>query len=101
MGTELEDKVRTAKNAWYAAKYGRELAPLPDDWEEVKVDVMYQVVLAKFTQHLGLRDLLLATGDAILIEHTRQDSFWADGGDGTGENWLGKILMVVRDELRQ
>lgn len=98
-GTELEEKVRTAKNAWYAAKYGRELAPLPYDWEEIKVDVMYHVVLAKFTQHPDLRKLLLDTGDAILIAHTRKDAFWADGGDGAGKNWLGKILMLVREEL--
>jgi len=99
-GTELEEKVRNAKNAWYAAKFGRELGPLPEDWEKIKVDIMYEVVLAKFTQHPDLRKLLLDTGDAVLIEHTRQDSFWADGGDGTGENWLGKILMMVREDLR-
>jgi len=87
------------KKLMYAAEYGRELAPLPDDWDEVKLDVMYRVVLAKFTQHPDLRQLLMNTGDSILIEHTRQDAFWADGGDGSGENWLGKILMLVRGEL--
>ena len=99
-GTELEEKVRNAKNAFYAAKFGRELGPLPDDWENIKVDIMCEVVLAKFTQHPDLRKLLLDTDDAILIEHTRKDSFWGDGGDGTGENWLGKILMMVREDLR-
>lgn len=98
-GTELEEKVRNAKNAWYAAKFGRELGPLPDNWENKKVDIMYDVVMAKFTQHPDLRKLLLDTGDAVLIEHTRQDSFWADSGNGTGENWLGKILMMVREDL--
>jgi hypothetical protein len=28
------------------------------------------------------------------------DSYWGDGGDGSGKNMLGKILMRVRDELR-
>ena len=100
-GSEHEETIRTSKNTFTAAKLGRQLASLPDDWETRKIDIMYEAVQAKFIQHPELRDLLLATGDAILIEHTRQDSFWADGGDGTGENWLGKILMVVRDELRQ
>ena len=32
---------------------------------------------------------------------SRNDSYWADGGDGKGRNQLGKILMQVREELRQ
>lgn len=51
------------KKLMYAAEYGRELAPLPDDWDEVKLDVMYRVVLAKFTQHPDLRQLLMNTGN--------------------------------------
>jgi len=62
---------------------------------------MRQVVLAKFTQHADLRTILLGTGDAQLVEHTAKDSYWADGGDGSGRNRLGQILMSVRAELRQ
>ena len=62
---------------------------------------MYRAVMAKFTQHAKLRELLLGTGDAEIIEHTRNDSYWADGGDGTGRNQLGKILMQVREEMRR
>ena len=36
----------------------------------------------------------------MLIEHTKNDSYWADGGDGSGLNKLGKILMKVREKLR-
>ncbi|MFC2585604.1 MAG: NADAR domain-containing protein, partial [Corynebacterium matruchotii] len=43
---------------------------------------------------------LLSTGDAYLIEHTKNDSYWADGGDGSGKNRLGEVLMAVRDSLR-
>jgi hypothetical protein len=42
---------------------------------------------------------LLATKDAMLIEHTAKDSYWGDGGDGRGKNMLGQILMSVRKEL--
>ena len=65
-----------------------------------KDEVMLRAVLAKFTQHAGLRDTLLATGDAMLVEHTRNDSYWGDGGDGRGRNMLGQILVNVREELR-
>ena len=99
-GSEHEEMIRKAKSAYSAAKLGRTLGPLPKDWNEQRIDVMYEAVRAKFIQHPELRNLLLATGDATLIEHTAKDHFWADGGDGTGENWLGKILMNVRVELR-
>ena len=36
-----------------------------------------------------------------IIEHTAQDDFWGDGGDGRGENWLGRLLMSLRDNLRR
>jgi predicted NAD-dependent protein-ADP-ribosyltransferase YbiA (DUF1768 family) len=42
----------------------------------------------------------METGDATLIEHTANDSYWADGGDGSGKNMLGIILMEVRNKLR-
>jgi len=42
----------------------------------------------------------LNTGDAKIVEQTENDDYWGDGGDGSGKNMLGKILMRVRDELR-
>lgn len=70
------------------------------DWESAKVNVMREAVLAKFSQHDELRELLLSTGDAKLIEHTENDDYWGDGGDGSGKNMLGRILMDVRTALR-
>jgi hypothetical protein len=85
-----------------AARMGRDRSkPLRADWERVKDEVMRRAVLAKFTQHAELRDILLATGDALLVEHTRNDSYWGDGGDGRGRNMLGRILASVREELRR
>jgi N-glycosidase YbiA len=55
---------------------------------------------AKFSQHPQLQELLLGTGEAGLVEHTANDDYWADGGDGTGRNRLGVLLMQVRSELR-
>ena len=84
-----------------AAELGRERhRPLRPDWEAVKDDVMRVAVRAKFTQHEELRELLLSTGDEALVEHTTNDAYWGDGGDGSGKNMLGKILMEVRAELR-
>ncbi len=71
------------------------------DWDTVKLEVMGQAVRAKFTQITALKELLLGTGDAVLIEHNKNDSYWGDGGDGSGRNMLGIVLMELRDELRQ
>jgi len=100
-GTEHEEEVRKCKTAREAANMGRSRKlPLRRDWEGVKDQIMLEAVRAKFTQHEDLKEILLGTGDAKLIEHTENDSYWADGGDGSGKNRLGQILTQVRDELR-
>ena len=100
-GTEHEEDVRTCATARAAANMGRDRKrPLRRDWESVKEHVMLEALRAKFTQHEELRATLLGTGDAVLIEHTTNDSYWGDGGDGSGKNRLGQLLMCVREELR-
>jgi N-glycosidase YbiA len=85
-----------------AARLGRDRKQtLRRNWESVKVAVMRAAVLAKLTQHEELRTLLLATGAARLVEHTENDDYWGDGGDGRGKNMLGRILMEVCESLRE
>ncbi|HEU4409684.1 MAG TPA: NADAR family protein [Polyangiaceae bacterium] len=95
------DEVRRAKSPALAAELGRDRRrKLRRDWERAKLGVMREAVEAKFRQHAELRALLLATGEARLVEHTENDDFWGDGGDGRGRNELGRILMAVRAALR-
>lgn len=85
-----------------AARLGRSRKQkLRRDWESVKVGIMRAAVLAKFSQYEELRALLLSTGEARLVEHTENDDYWGDGGDGRGKNMLGRILMQVRESLRE
>lgn len=101
-GTEHEEEIRLAKSPMVAARMGRSRKrQLRPDWEGVKDDVMREAVLAKFTQHTEIQEVLLSTGDALLVEHTKNDNYWGDGGDGRGNNMLGKILMQVREKLRE
>ena len=84
-----------------AARMGRDRKKkLRRDWESVKVSVMREALLAKFEQHPQLRELLLSTADAKLVEHTERDDYWGDGGNGSGRNMLGQLLMEVRRRLR-
>jgi N-glycosidase YbiA len=100
-GEPDEEEIRMAAKPSLAAGMGRDRKrPLRRDWESVKDQIMLEAVRAKFTQHEDLKAILLGTGDTKLVEHTANDSYWADGGDGSGKNRLGQILMWVREELR-
>jgi hypothetical protein len=97
-----QEAIRAISSPMIAARMGRDRKrKLRRDWERVKVGVMREAVEAKFRQHDDLRTLLVETGDARLVEHTENDDFWGDGGDGSGRNELGRILMVVREVPRR
>ncbi len=100
-GTHFDD-VCNAHNAWAAASTGRDRArPLRPDWEQVKDDAMRYTVALKFLHNPDLVQQLLDTGLEELVEHFHKDRYWADGGDGSGKNMLGRILMEIRSVLRQ
>jgi ribA/ribD-fused uncharacterized protein len=74
--------------------------PLRLDWEQVKLDIMRDLVRQKFFSHKNLGRKLLSTGALPLIEgNTWGDHFWGVCR-GKGENHLGQILMNVRKNLR-
>jgi ribA/ribD-fused uncharacterized protein len=82
-----------------AKKAGRKVT-MRSDWEDIKLDVMLRLLRQKFA-HPELRSKLLATGDAELVEgNWWNDTFWGVCR-GVGQNNLGKLLMVVREECRQ
>ena len=82
----------------FAKEEGRKLS-LRDDWDEVKLDEMYEICKIKFTTNPNLAKRLLDTGDEELIEgNDWNDTFWGVC-NGKGENNLGKILMRISTEL--
>lgn len=82
-----------------AKKLGRRVT-LRKDWEDVKVEIMKNIVREKFNQNPHLQEKLLATGDEMLIEgNTWNDCCWGVC-NGRGKNLLGKILMNIRKELK-
>lgn len=98
---EIQEKIRQIASPMDAALEGHNRQnPLRPDWEDIKDEVMLQALRMKFNQNPEIAKELLATGDAIIIEHTQNDAYWADGGDGCGKNKLGLFLMQVREELK-
>ena len=95
------EKIRLCATAKQAAALGRSRTmPLRADWNDVKVGIMRQAAMKKFRTHAALRDLLIGTGTRPIVENAPGDYFWGCGQDGSGENWLGRILEQVREEIR-
>lgn len=70
------------------------------DWDERRDLVMLAALRQKFLTHHALKAMLLSTGDEELAEASPHDFYWGIGGDGSGQNRLGLLLMQVRAELR-
>lgn len=90
-----------------AKRMGRRSIVLRSDWERVKDGIMLDILRAKFEQNPYLRDKLIETGDAVLVEgNTWHDCYWGDCDcpkcqHKTGKNMLGKLLMKLREEFKQ
>lgn len=96
---EHHELIRCAPTPGEAKKLGKMIA-IRLDWDEVRVDMMRTLIQKKF-ENPFLRPLLLATGDAELIEKNHwHDNFWGVY-KGEGHNWLGKILMEVRAQIQK
>jgi len=71
-----------------------------ENWDTIKYDVMFTVIYDKFYRHPELRQQLLLTGNKYLEETNHwKDVYWGVC-DGVGKNILGKILMSVRDIIK-
>jgi ribA/ribD-fused uncharacterized protein len=112
-GITIREHIRSQKTPMDTAKEGRRRDfPLRSNWEIpiqeksgykgflVKDIMMLEALGYKFTQHEDLKQLLLETGDAEIIEDSPTDYYWGCGKDGFGKNMLGKLLMLLRDELK-
>lgn len=102
----LEDrKLISTQPPGRAKKLGRTVE-LRDDWDEIKIDVMRQLLTQKF-QNVALRHKLEETGNQTLVEgNSWHDNFWGvcecaacDSAKHRASNWLGKLLMEVRMKL--
>lgn len=82
------------------AKAKGQLIEIREDWDDVKVGIMKEILQLKFREGYASANTLLKTEDAILIEgNDHNDTFWGVC-NGMGKNMLGILLMEVREELR-
>lgn len=81
------------------AKAAGRLVKLRPDWEEVKVDMMYKVLKAKFENPELAQKLRDTNGETLVEGNTWGDDFWGVNSKGQGRNMLGNLLMQVRKEI--
>ena len=97
---DLADRVKNAISPEEAAMIGRRAereGKIRSDWSDVKVAVMETGLLAKFGPDGPARRALLATRGKSIVESSPHDYFWGCGWNNTGANWLGRLLMKIRD----
>lgn len=104
---EERAQVAAQRTPGAAKRLGRHVQ-LRRDWPQVRFEVMHRVLVAKFAPYTGRRELLVATGDARIIEgNVWHDQLWGDCRCGReecaepGENRLGILLQSLRWEIRR
>ena len=106
------NEIMNATTPFEYKKLGRKVKGFePSLWDEKKLDIVVEGNKAKFEQNPELKEFLLSTDDAILVEASPYDTIWGIGmdretalnskvEDWKGENLLGCALMEVRDWLK-
>ena len=95
---DFREMISKTANPGLVKKIGQKIQ-VRKDWDNKRLEFMNWAVSEKFKDN-DLRELLLSTGDMMLIEgNVWKDSYWGVF-NGKGENKLGKILMKIRSEIR-
>ena len=95
---KVRNRIRGTDTPGQAKRMGQKVI-LRQSWESIKVDIMREILWTKFSDPY-MAELLLATGDAMLLEENNWgDRFWGVV-DGDGQNVLGNLLMEIREDLR-
>lgn len=99
---ELRDSIRSTSHPEEAMKLAKaNKGKIRKDWSKVREVMMTRAVYIKCRTHERVATALLSTGNQPIAENSQYDYFWGCGRDGRGANTFGKVLMSVRDKLRE
>jgi len=100
--TEAREVIARCTSPGQAKRMGR-VVPLRKDWETARIHVMDNILWIKFEEPKLNKKLLKTEGYDLIEGNTWHDTFWGrcycEKHKGRGENWLGKLLMQLRDEF--
>jgi len=98
---DIVEKIKKAKSSHDAQKIAQEnKSKRIENWNEIKKEIMKNILRCKIEQHPYVLKKLIASGDREIIEDSWRDSEWGWGEDKKGKNLLGTIWMELRDEYR-
>lgn len=98
----LREQIRASDHPTQARKLGRSIFRRKrSDWKKIRTTVMTRAIYTKCRAHQEVAEALLSTEDKHLADNAYGDYFWGVGRDGRGQNEYGKVLLRVRDKLRQ
>ncbi len=109
---EIAKQILATNDVGYIKELGRKVSGYRDNvWNGVRQIIVYEGLMAKFTQNPELKRALLDTGNAVLAEAAVNDKIWGiglsmsdpkrlDPSEWKGQNLMGYALMLVREKLR-
>ncbi|MGN1456494.1 MAG: NADAR family protein [Acutalibacteraceae bacterium] len=111
--TQTAQKILQTSDPSKIKAFGREVKGFDNViWNGMRQIIVYEGLLAKFSQNAVLKNQLLATGNDMMAECAVQDRIWGIGlsmndpkrfdmKEWKGQNLLGFALMSVRKALAQ
>jgi ribA/ribD-fused uncharacterized protein len=100
--SEYRESIRNATHPADATKLGKSKKHgRRKDWDKIKVTYMTRATYIKCRTHPEVAAALLASGEKPIVETSQYDYFWGCGRDMRGNNAFGKMLMGVREKLRE
>lgn len=95
---DLVEQIFNARSAHEAYKIAKaNVNKAPKNWDDIKVDIMYEICKLKLHQNPYVKQKLLQTGDLYMVEDSPKDDFWGWGEHRDGRNELGKIWIHLRE----
>ena len=97
-----QEKIRLSTHVKQAKKLGStRFKRRKNDWKKIKTTIMTRAIYTKCRSYSNIGLKLLDTQDNKLVENSQYDYFWGCGRDRRGENHYGKVLMNVRNKLKE
>ncbi|MGW3772958.1 NADAR family protein [Actinomadura verrucosospora] len=95
---QVRERIRAAERPYDAQKLAEEASRV-QGWPQVRTAVMAGLMRAKYARHPELAEILLGTGDAPIGYGGIESDHWITRGD-RGRNWVGRLLELIRSEIR-
>jgi len=97
-----QEKIRLSESPQQAKKLGStRFKRRRRDWKKIKTTVMTRALYTKCRTYTHITEKLLDTHDTKLVENSQYDYYWGCGRDRRGENHYGKVLMNIRNKLKE